>query len=200
MDWTLMAFIGICAVAASSGALFPPGRWYESLRKPSWRPPNWLFGPAWMVLYAMIAVSGWLVWTTTAPGERLVPMSVYGLQLVLNAVWSGIFFGMKRMKLALGEMALLWLSIAVNIAVFWPVHKDCSADARALSGVGVICLHAQPGACQAQPGLRQTGLGMMDYSAMKAVQFVLFFGAVFGFGFWQLYSLRKLRERRKQRR
>jgi benzodiazapine receptor len=71
----------------------------------------------------MIAVSGWLVWTTTAPGERLVPMSVYGLQLVLNAVWSGIFFGMKRMKLALGEMALLWLSIAANIAVFWPVHK-----------------------------------------------------------------------------
>ena len=123
MDWTLMAFIGICALAASSGALFPPGRWYESLRKPSWRPPNWLFGPAWTVLYAMIAVAGWLVWTAAGPGERLVPMSVYGLQLVLNAVWSGIFFGMKRMKLALGEMALLWLSIAVNIAVFWPVHK-----------------------------------------------------------------------------
>jgi benzodiazapine receptor len=123
MDWTLMAFIGICAVAASSGALFPPGRWYDSLRKPAWRPPNWLFGPAWTVLYAMIAVAGWLVWTTAGPGERLVPMSVYGLQLVLNAVWSGIFFGMKRMKLALGEMALLWLSIAVNIAVFWPVHK-----------------------------------------------------------------------------
>jgi benzodiazapine receptor len=123
MDWTLMAFIGICAVAASSGALFPPGRWYDSLRKPAWRPPNWLFGPAWTVLYAMIAVAGWLVWTTAGPGERLVPMSVYGLQLVLNVVWSGIFFGMKRMKLALGEMALLWLSIAVNIAVFWPVHK-----------------------------------------------------------------------------
>jgi benzodiazapine receptor len=123
MDWTLMAFIGICAVAASSGALFPPGRWYDSLRKPAWRPPNWLFGPAWTVLYAMIAVAGWLVWTTAGPSERLVPMSVYGLQLVLNAVWSGIFFGMKRMKLALGEMALLWLSIAVNIAVFWPVHK-----------------------------------------------------------------------------
>jgi benzodiazapine receptor len=118
-----MAFIGICAVAASSGALFPPGRWYDSLRKPAWRPPNWLFGPAWTVLYAMIAVAGWLVWTTAGPSERLVPMSVYGLQLVLNAVWSGIFFGMKRMKLALGEMALLWLSIAVNIAVFWPVHK-----------------------------------------------------------------------------
>lgn len=123
MDWTLMAFIGICAVAASSGALFPPGRWYESLRKPSWRPPNWLFAPAWTVLYAMIAVSGWLVWTTASPGERLLPMSVYGLQLVLNAIWSGVFFGMKRMKLALGEMALLWLSIAVNIAVFWPLHK-----------------------------------------------------------------------------
>ena len=84
MDWTLMAFIGVCAVAASSGALFPPGKWYDSLRKPSWRPPNWLFGPAWMVLYAMIAVSGWLVWTTAAPGDRLVPMTVYGVQLALN--------------------------------------------------------------------------------------------------------------------
>jgi tryptophan-rich sensory protein len=126
MDWTLMAFIGVCAVAASSGALFPPGKWYDSLRKPSWRPPNWLFGPAWMVLYAMIAVSGWLVWTTAAPGDRLVPMTVYGVQLALNAAWSGIFFGMKRMKLALGEMALLWLSIAANIAVFWPVHQGAA--------------------------------------------------------------------------
>lgn len=126
MDWTLMGFVGVCVLAASSGALFPPGKWYDSLQKPAWRPPNWLFGPAWLVLFAMIAVSGWLVWTTASPDERLLPMTVYGVQLLLNAIWSGIFFGMRRMKLALLEMSFLWMSIAVNIAVFWPVHKGAA--------------------------------------------------------------------------
>ena len=121
-----MAFIGVCALAASSGAFFPPGKWYDNLRKPSWRRPKWLFGPAWTVLYAMIAISGWLVWTTAGPGERLLPMAVYGVQLALNAAWSGIFFGIRNMKLALAEMALLWLSIAVNIMVFLPVHTGAA--------------------------------------------------------------------------
>jgi translocator protein len=126
MNWTLMAFVGICTLVASTGAIFRPGQWYETLRKPPWRPPNWLFGPAWLVLYAMIAVSGWLVWTTADPATRVLPMVVYALQLSLNAAWSGIFFGLRRMKLALIEMAFLWGAIALNIAVFWPVHKGAA--------------------------------------------------------------------------
>ena len=58
----LIGFVGACFLAAATGAAFPPGDWYERLVKPAWRPPNWLFAPAWTVLYLTIAVSGWLVW------------------------------------------------------------------------------------------------------------------------------------------
>ncbi len=57
----LSGFVGICFVAATTGAMFRPGDWYEQLRKPAWRPPNWVFPPAWTFLYLTIAVSGWLV-------------------------------------------------------------------------------------------------------------------------------------------
>jgi tryptophan-rich sensory protein len=115
----LFGFVGACFLVAMSGALFRPGQWYEVLDKPPWTPPNWLFGPVWMVLYAMIAVSGWIVWREVglAPGV----FAVYLAQLLLNGAWSGIFFGMRRMRLALYEVALLWLSIAANIAVFYPI-------------------------------------------------------------------------------
>ena len=58
----LVGFVGACFLAAMTGAMFRPGDWYERLAKPSWRPPNWVFPPAWAVLYLTIAVSGWLVW------------------------------------------------------------------------------------------------------------------------------------------
>lgn len=121
MNLTLLAFVGLSFLAALSGAVFPPGRWYERLAKPAWRPPNWAFPLVWAVLYAMLAVSAWIVWET-APAEALpLAMTVYGLQLVLNAGWSAIFFGLKRMRLALAELCLLWLSILAMILVFWPI-------------------------------------------------------------------------------
>ncbi len=122
MNLTLLAFVGLSFLAALSGAVFPPGRWYERLAKPAWRPPNWAFPLVWAVLYAMLAVSAWIVWET-APAEALpLAMTVYGLQLVLNAGWSAIFFGLKRMRLALVELCLLWLSILAMIVVFWPIN------------------------------------------------------------------------------
>jgi tryptophan-rich sensory protein len=118
---TLLPFLGLNFLAALSGALFPPGEWYETLKKPSWRPPNWAFPVVWTVLYVMIAVSAWLVWTR-APAEALpLAMAAYGVQLVLNATWSWIFFGLKRMRLALAELGLLWLSILAMIVIFWPL-------------------------------------------------------------------------------
>ena len=125
MDLSLFVFIGACVAAASSGAIFRPGQWYERLNKPRWRPPNWLFGPAWFVLYAMIAVSGWLIWKTA--GMAAAPaLALYGFQLVLNATWSGIFFGMRRLGLALAEMALMWLAILATIIAFWPIDRGAA--------------------------------------------------------------------------
>ena len=120
---SLVVFFALNFLAASSGALFKPGEWYNSLRKPAWRPPQIAFPIVWTILYALIAIAGWRVWTT-APAEALpLAMTVYGIQLLLNAGWSALFFGLKRMRLAFIELSLLWVSIAALIAVFWPLDS-----------------------------------------------------------------------------
>jgi tryptophan-rich sensory protein len=112
-DWTVLIFLLLMAVAGSSGALFRPGPWYETLRKPGWTPPNWVFAPVWSALYLMIAIAGWLAWRGD-PGGAAVWF--WGLQLVLNAVWSWLFFGRRRMDLALVDAVALWFSVAGFIA------------------------------------------------------------------------------------
>lgn len=125
--WTaLIVFIAANAAAAATGAIFRPGSWYETLRKPSWTPPNWLFGPAWTLLYAMCAAAGYILWVSAAPGEATVPLIFYALQLLLNGLWSGIFFGMRRPDLAFGELVLLWLALLCTILTFWTVRVDAA--------------------------------------------------------------------------
>lgn len=119
----LVVFVVLCVVTALPGALFRPGDWYERLAKPSWCPPNWLFGPAWLVLYSSIAVSGWLVWRDGEPGAVLIPLAIYAVQLVLNALWSAIFFGLRRPDLALLEVVLLLVSIGATIVAFYFVSQ-----------------------------------------------------------------------------
>jgi translocator protein len=118
----LAGFAAACAFAASMGAIFRPGDWYQRLAKPSWRPPDWLFAPAWTVLYVMIAVSGWLVWRTSGFAGAALPLAIYALQLALNAAWTPIFFGLHRPGLAFVEIVLLWLSIVATIWLFRPVN------------------------------------------------------------------------------
>ncbi|MFN4271877.1 MAG: TspO/MBR family protein [Aliihoeflea sp.] len=113
-DISLFVFIGLAVVTAMTGILFQPGEWYKSLDKPSWTPPDWLFGPVWSVLYLMMAVAGWLVWTGLGMSAALV---LWGLQLVLNGMWSWLFFGRRRMDLAFVDVVFLWLSIAGFILI-----------------------------------------------------------------------------------
>ena len=122
----LLGFIGACFAVSTTGAVFRPGEWYERLRKPWWRPPNWLFAPAWAVLYLCIAVSGWLVWREAGFAGAAVPLGIYAVQLALNAAWSAIFFGMRRPDLAFAEIVALWLSIAATMAAFAPVHAGAA--------------------------------------------------------------------------
>ena len=116
----LAVFVLANLAAASSGALFRPGAWYASLAKPSWTPPNWAFPVVWSVLFVLNAVAGWLVWTAAGAGAA-GPLTVYGVSLVINASWSGVFFGARRMGLGFVIVAALWLSIALVMVVFVPV-------------------------------------------------------------------------------
>ena len=118
----LLGFVVACFVAALGGAVFPPDDWYEHLAKPSWWPPNRLFAPVWTVLYITIAVSGWLVWREGGFTRAVLPLSVYAVQLVLNAAWSPIFFGLRRPDLGFLDIVLIWLSIVATIVLFYPIH------------------------------------------------------------------------------
>ena len=104
-DLSLLVFVALVIATAATGVLFQPGAWYERLAKPSWTPPNWLFGPVWSVLYIMIAVAGWLVWSAEGAG---LAIALWACQLVLNGLWSFQFFGIRRMDLAMVDVTLLW--------------------------------------------------------------------------------------------
>ncbi len=105
--------------AAFVGSRFPVDEWYTSLTKPPWNPPNWLFGPVWSVLYLLMAVSVWLVWRKEGVSGAILPLSVFLIQLILNAAWSWLFFGLHEPVFALIEILGLWLAILVNIILFW---------------------------------------------------------------------------------
>ena len=115
----MIAFIGfflLTTAAASIGALFQPGAWYAGLVKPALTPPDWVFPAAWTILYLMIAVAGWMLWRDRDQhplGRRAVIL--WGSQLVLNAAWSWLFFGLHLTGLALVEIVLLWLVILLLV-------------------------------------------------------------------------------------
>jgi tryptophan-rich sensory protein len=117
-----ICFLALVAGAAFFGGQWGAGPWYRSLQKPSWTPPSWLFAPAWTLLYVMIAVAGFLVWNTPHP-SRTTLLALWGVQLILNAFWSFIFFGRRDMRLALADIAGLWLTIVAFIAIAWPVNE-----------------------------------------------------------------------------
>jgi tryptophan-rich sensory protein len=118
----LVAFFVAAFSAAFVGARFPPGGWYAGLAKPAWTPPNWLFGPVWTALYAMIAVSGWLVWRRAGFEAAGAALALFAVQLALNAAWSWIFFGLHRPGAAFIEIVILWIAILGTVLLFWRVH------------------------------------------------------------------------------
>jgi tryptophan-rich sensory protein len=91
--------------------------WYATLDKPSWNPPNWLFGPVWTLLYIMMGIAAWLVWKTK---DQIGPaMVLFGAQLVFNLAWSLIFFGLRSPGWALIEVAFLWGSVLLTMLAFF---------------------------------------------------------------------------------
>ncbi|MDB4665276.1 tryptophan-rich sensory protein [Verrucomicrobia bacterium] len=112
----------ICFLAASLGAFFGPGAWYESLAKPFWNPPGWIFGPVWGLLYTLMAVAAWLIWREGGWQKQRGPIGIFLWQLALNALWSPLFFGLQMPGIACAEILLLWGMIVATIRVFYPVN------------------------------------------------------------------------------
>lgn len=115
--WLLITFaaaaIGNIATATNVGG------WYHQIARPTWTPPDWIFGPVWTALYLMMAIAAWLVWRPAGIKPARLPLGLFLIQLALNALWSVLFFGLKRPDLAAAEIVLLWMSIFATIIAFW---------------------------------------------------------------------------------
>jgi tryptophan-rich sensory protein len=94
--------------------------WYAGLQKPSWNPPNWLFGPVWTVLYLAMGIALGIVWDSQHP-LKTKAMGIFALQFLLNLAWSSIFFGMQQIAWAFAEILLLLLAIAFCIYYFYKI-------------------------------------------------------------------------------
>ncbi len=116
----LFLSIGICLGVGIIGSLFTFSAiptWYATLNKPFFSPPNFIFGPVWTILYILLGISLYLVWI-----KEKVP-TVFWIQLLLNAVWSIIFFGLKNPLLALVDIVALWIAIFLTIKAFYKINK-----------------------------------------------------------------------------
>jgi len=108
------ATVTTLVVLGVGGWMTNVGPWYENLRKPSWNPPNWIFGPAWTVILGLAAWSGVLAWTEAASGsDQLLILSLFAINIVLHMLWSPLFFNLRRPDWALIEVPFLWLSIVL---------------------------------------------------------------------------------------
>ncbi len=117
----LCELVGIIATPFTISAI---PTWYQTLNKPFFSPPNWIFGPAWTTLYFLMGVSVYLVWKKGI-GKKGVNVAIgyFSIQLILNFFWSLMFFGFRSPILGLLDIVLLWVCIAITMIKFWPISK-----------------------------------------------------------------------------
>jgi len=126
----LLGFVAVClAVSGLGGAVTATsvGTWYAALAKPWFTPPDAVFAPVWTALFLLMAVAGWRVWRRPDGRRRVVALNWFGIQLVLNLLWSVIFFGLRAPGWALAEIVLLIAAIVATIRVFWGLDRWAGA-------------------------------------------------------------------------
>jgi translocator protein len=119
---SLLIFIAVCLGAGALGSITTTAEikgWYKTIEKPLWNPPDYVFGPVWTTLYVMMGVAAWFVWKSGSANSAILPLVIFGIQLILNVAWSWIFFGMHEIGWAFVEIVVLWLAIAATTAVFF---------------------------------------------------------------------------------
>jgi len=128
-SFSLVAFILLCLIVNWIGWLWTNETvytWYPSLYKPSWTPPDWIFGPVWLSLYLMIAVSGWLIYKTEDSHQRSIALKCYFGQLALNLIWSFLFFSLRSPLLGLIDIVLLCILVCLTMIKALPVNPLAS--------------------------------------------------------------------------
>lgn len=118
IGWLIVSFV---AAAIGAAASIEAGSFYTQLVRPDWAPPPSIFGPVWTVLYALMGVAAWLVWRIGGFRAGRPPLTLFMVQLALNALWSWLFFGWHRGALAFADILLLWVFIVVTSYCFWRI-------------------------------------------------------------------------------
>ncbi len=121
----------ICEVAGIIGSFFTTPAiegWYKDLNKPLFNPPNWIFAPVWTLLYLLMGISLYLIWTKEIRvgkeiREKTIALIIFEVQLILNIAWSFLFFGLKNPLLAFAGIIILWISILLSIIHFYKIDK-----------------------------------------------------------------------------
>lgn len=124
----LLISIILPQIAGGLGALVTissVGSWYQTIEKPSFNPPSWIFGPTWTLLYIMMGISLYLIWKSNHPFKKRA-LWLFGIQLILNAIWSPAFFGLQSPILGLIVIVPLWVMILICIRAFFPIDKWAS--------------------------------------------------------------------------
>jgi len=124
LGWLAISFVasGVGAMASIRAATF-----YGQLVQPSWAPPSSVFGPVWTMLYALMGIAAWLVWRAGGFRANRSALTLFLVQLAVNALWSWLFFAWSRGALAFADIVLLWLLIVATLVSFWRVRPLAGA-------------------------------------------------------------------------
>jgi translocator protein len=127
INWKRLIFsIFLAHLAGIIGSLFTANNvatWYSTIIKPEFSPPNWIFGPIWLTLYTLMGIAFYLVWQSKNSTTKRIAMKLFIIQLILNTLWSIIFFGLHNITFAFIEIILLWLAIIGTTIYFFRISK-----------------------------------------------------------------------------
>lgn len=125
----LIGWLVVSFAASAIGALasIQAKSFYGELVQPSWAPPASVFGPVWTLLYAMMAIAAWVVWRSGGFRNNRIALSLFGIQLALNALWSWLFFAWHLGAWAFADILVLWIFIAATVITFWRVRPLAGA-------------------------------------------------------------------------
>jgi len=128
--FSLIAWVIICLAAGFIGSIFTMPSiptWYTGLNKPPFNPPNWIFGPVWTTLFILMGISAWLIWEKGISNKEVrSAIMIFSVQLVLNMLWSLLFFGLKLPLFAFAELVVLWLLILATILSFYRISRPAA--------------------------------------------------------------------------